>query len=107
MKAKVLVSLHTSYKSTKNGLIADSFDVYNGDPQVDFALMSFDMHHLVNNTYGDDNEGDDDDVEEDVEDVIDKSIAAVKEKEENDGEDVTSKMQEMIPGHVEWGTCPL
>ena len=69
--------------------------------------MSFDMHHLVSNTYGDHNEGDDDDVEEDLDDVVDKSIADVKVIEEDDGENVTSKMQEMIPGHVEWGTYPL
>ena len=74
-----------------------------GDPQVDFALMSFDMHHLVSNTYGDDDEGDDDDVDEDVDHIVDKSIATVEEIEDDDGEDVTSRIQEMIPDHVEWG----
>ena len=61
----------------------------------------------MSNSYGDDNEGDDDDVDEGVDDIVDKSIATVKEIEDDDGEDVTSRMQEMIPDHVEWGTCPL
>ena len=103
-----------SKQEHKERFIADSFDVHdsnghgsNGDTQVDFALMSFDMHHLVSNMYGDDNEGEDDDVDEADDDIVDKSIATVEEIEDDDGEDVTSRMQEMIPGHVEWGTCPL
>ena len=95
-------------------LIADTFDFHesaghgsNGDPQVDFGLMLFDMHHIFDETYDDENGGDDDDVDKDVDDNIDKSVTTVEEIEGDDGEDVTNSLQKIIPYHLEWGTCPL
>ena len=60
-----------SKQEHKERLIEDSVAFHEsnshgskGDPQVDFALMSFDMHHCsISNTYNDDNGDDDDDVD--------------------------------------------
>jgi hypothetical protein len=106
-----------SKQELKGRLIEDSFGVHeshshgsNGDPQVDFALMTFDMHHLSNTqTFGDGNGDDDDDVDvdEDIEDDVDKTVADVGETEADDGEEVSDRLQEMVPYRTEWGTCPL
>ena len=92
---------NTSKQEEKERFIVDGLDIHETsndhgskcDPQVDVALMTFDLNNLVNNTYGDDNEDDDDNVG--------NSVAVPEEIEADDDEDVTSKMQEMIPEQIE------
>jgi hypothetical protein len=92
---------------------------HNNDPQGDISFMTFDMHHLVGDTYDDDN-GDDDedednringnDIDDDVDILDDVEEEEDEEEEEEEGkkndENMKHKQRISTPDSREWGTCP-
>jgi hypothetical protein len=62
----------------------------------DIVLMSWEMPPFR-----------EDDWHDDIDDNTNRSVAAVEDTEADDGENMTNRMQEVIPDHIEWGTCPL
>ena len=109
-----------SKQEQEERFIADSYDVHgstgtgsNGYTEVDvdltlcekqtfcdIVLMSWDMHPFRDDDLYDG-------IDDDVDNNANRSVAAVTNIEADNGENVKNKIQEMIPYHIEWGTCPL
>ena len=88
--------VHGSTSTGSNGYTKADVDLTSSEKQpfCDIVLMSWEMHPFCDDNWHDDIYGD-------VDNNADRSVAAVVDIEADNGENVTNKIQEMIPYHIE------